>query len=132
MTDMSDAEPQPEDVEIYVKRVELKDILNWLASHFDIKAETRKGEILEVTLAAGNIEFACKIFEKAARGGYTSIWFTENHTPWEDDLSCAREAFRTFAAETRCINGNWDGNEEDSGGWIRITADGEAVVNWRT
>jgi len=30
--------------------------------------------------------------------------------------------------ETRCSTGSWDGNDEQ--GWLRLTPDGESIVNW--
>lgn len=73
---------------------------------------------------------ACTISENVAKGGFTSVWFKTNETPWENDHECAISAFDHFQIETRCSTGGWEG--EDDGGWLRITDKGSQTVNWHT
>lgn len=72
----------------------------------------------------------CNISENVAKGGFTSVWFKTNETPWENDHECAVSAFDYFQIETRCSTGGWEG--EDDGGWLRITDKGSQTVNWHT
>ena len=112
------------DIEIYLKRVSTEDILPWLEQVFGSIEVTRTEPSTRCKLAG----MFCTVTEQVAKGGYTSVWFESNETPWPTDLECARAAFSHFGAETRCSTGGWEG--EDDGGWIRITDKGEQVVNW--
>ncbi len=118
------------DIEIYLKRVETDDILRWLSEHFEVGDTEKKGDSLQVSLKHDGSAVTCMLLEGAARGGYTSIWFRENKTPWPDDATCAQEAFKRFHKEVRYANGSWD--NQDDGGWVRLTSDGESIVNWKT
>ncbi|MCB1646302.1 MAG: hypothetical protein KDI36_12660 [Pseudomonadales bacterium] len=113
------------DIEIYLKRVPVEDILSWLDGLIGICESTQRGEKTEVILT-DNVP--CTIFENAVKGGYTSVWFRENRSPWLTDEACAEVAFAHFGVEVRCSTGSWEG--EDEQGWIRFTKDGRSVVNW--
>ncbi len=120
------------DIEIYVKRAELAQIQDWLKQFFTIHESHPAGETQKLTLQYEQKSLCCTVFEKAAKGGYTSICFEPNHTPWETDEDCARQAFEFFDLETRCITGGWSNGEADQGGWYRFTENGRSVVNWLT
>lgn len=124
---------RPPDIEIYLKRVEAREIVAWLSRHFKVINQAQNGKTLDVELEYQGQSLACTMNENAAKGGYTSLWFHKNNTPWDDDQTCARAAFAVFNKEIRCVNGSWDVNqgEDDTGGWIRFTDAGESVVNWR-
>lgn len=122
--------PEPPDIEIYLKRVETADIVTWLKTHFDVTDEQAQGRSLQLSLSFDGRPVTCMLVEGAARGGYTSVWFKENITPWTDDAACAAEAFAHFGQEVRYVNGSW--NNHDEGGWIRLNKDGESIVNWKT
>ena len=122
MTDSNHAFP---DIQIYIKRPELEQLEAWLkATVGPIKIETR-GSSSQVTLGNGE---SCLIVANAVKGGYTSVWFKTNQTPWPTDRDCALAAWQALGLETRCSNGGWDGNDEQ--GWRRFTEAGETVVNW--
>lgn len=55
-------------------------------------------------------------------------WCTENGGPRDDGISCADAAFRTFGAETPCVNDSRGGDEENRNGWLGTTRDGQAPV----
>ena len=114
------------DLEIYLKRVPPHDILAWLKTIFD-EVQVLTTEPSTQCLVD---QMACTISENVAKGGYTSLWFKSNATPWLSDLDCARAAFDHFGGEIRCSTGGWEG--EDDGGWLRITDKGEATVNWHS
>ena len=123
-----------QDIEIYLKRVGISDIIAWLETIFLIVDQASPGSNMQsqLTLEYNQCRFHCNLFEKAVKGSYTSLWFTEDHTPWACDRDCGLAAFRQFNCEVRYANGGWDGDENESGGWIRLTKDGESIVNWRT
>ena len=74
----------------------------------------------------------CTVIEQAAKGGYCSICFEPNNTPWETDAECAEDAFQHFQLEIRCNRTGWTTDSSDTGGWYRYTANGRTVVNWLT
>lgn len=119
------------DIEIYVKRPAPERISEWLDARFGIASASARGEAMVFRLGADQIE--CVVVENAVKGGYASIWFRSDSTPWQSDQDCARDAFDFFDAEVRCSAAPWEGQdaEADTGGWIRFTDKGESRVNWR-
>ena len=120
------------DVEIYVKRVELPDILDWIRGHFSIEEQKTVGSTLKLKLTRDGAVMSCTVAENVAKGGYTSIWFESSGTPWRTDEECAQEAFDRFQIEIRCSVNGWTHENGDEGGWYRFTENGKTVVNWLT
>jgi len=128
------------DIEIYIQRVEVSALIDWLSTLMGVTDVQQKGKSTVLTLegsptAGTDINDAdnkkpmiCTIVPDAVKGKYTSVWITPNETDWMTDHQFARTAFEHFQLETRCSTGSWDGNDEE--GWIRITPDGESIVNW--
>ncbi len=121
----------PPDIEIYLKRAASGDIIDWLKQHFQITEIVRQGDSHKLTLDYEGRSVECVIVEKAAKGGYVSVWFKNNETPWRNDEECAREAFKVLGVETRCSTGGWEPSSDDSGSWYRFTDAGQSVVNWQ-
>lgn len=119
------------DIEIYIKGATPADIRGLLAAHFSIDAESSNGTTTRFVLSPGDIE--CVVVENAGPGGFTSVWFKSPHTPWDDDLACARDAFAHLGLEVRCSGGSWhEGEAEDTGDtWHSISDRGERTVTWR-
>lgn len=120
------------DIEIYIKRVPLADLLQWLDQRFAVGEQQEAGDTLKVQLNWEGKPLSCTIYENAAKGGYTSVMFEPNHTPWDNDEACAEEAFKIFQLEVRCITGGWSTDSPSEGGWYRFTENGCSVVNWLT
>ncbi|MFT4797447.1 MAG: hypothetical protein ACJAYE_000849 [Candidatus Azotimanducaceae bacterium] len=123
------------DLEIYLKRVPANDIVEWLNTIFnDVSVLTQPASKQPSVPAATECliqqTMTCNISENVAKGGFTSVWFKSNDTPWATDHECAVAAFDHFQIETRCSTGGWEG--EDDGGWLRITDKGSQTVNWHT
>ena len=117
------------DIEIYLKRPNLPALLAWLEAAIGPVEASTQGDTSTVTLGAGGPEpLTCIIVSNAVKGGYTSVWFKTNQTPWATDRDCALAAWAALQIEVRCSNGGWDGLDEQ--GWRRFTHDGETVVNW--
>ena len=120
------------DIEIYLKRATPADIIDWLKQNFQIIQSSDRGEGCKLTLDYKGSSTDCIIVEQAAKGGYVSVWFKTNETPWRTDEECAREAFEALGVETRCSIGGWEADSDESGGWYRFTDTGRSVVNWLT
>jgi hypothetical protein len=120
------------DVEIYAKRVSINHIIEWVRLHFSIDEQKTVGSTLKLKLTRDGSAITCTIAENIAKGGYTSIWFDSNCTPWHTDEECAQEAYNHLQVEIRCSVNGWTSESEDSGGWYRFTDSGKTVVNWLT
>ncbi len=120
------------DLEIYIKQVSVDAIVAWLGEKFEIRKIKPLKNGRHCTLTdkqnSQSTEIDCIILEKAAKGGFTSVWFKANDGFWESDEKCALDAFNFLGKEVRCSTGNWDG--EDEGGWLRITDSGSKIINW--
>ena len=121
------------DLEIYIKRVDPESVTGWLESNFKLVSTRKdKNSVNCDLLSRDESEMECVILEKAAKGGYLSVWFKQNKTEWDTDRQCAEAAFSYFKCRTgteiRCSTGGWEG--EDEAGWFRFTEEGIQQVNW--
>ena len=55
----------------------------------------------------------CLIIEKVVKGGYTSLWFRQNFTPWQNDIVCTEEAHKVLMLESRCAIDGWDTSKKE-------------------
>ncbi len=69
-----------------------------------------------------------------AVGKWHCLLLESDATPWADDIACARAAHQALGVQVRCAPGGWseDEAEDDADRWIRIDADGEQEIVWRT
>ena len=124
------------DIEVYIQQVKLSEIVDWLTSRLDVSTVEERGKSTVLMLINTNADdivangtlMTCTIVPDAVKGNFTSIWITPNDTEWLTDRDFALEAHNHFGLETRCSTGSWDGNDEQ--GWLRLTPDGESIVNW--
>ncbi|HKI74830.1 MAG TPA: hypothetical protein VJ998_09310, partial [Pseudomonadales bacterium] len=65
-------EPFP-DIEIYLKRPAVDDVVAWLDRRLGVKARDRRGDSLRLSL--GDEPIQCTLVENAVKGGYMSVWF---------------------------------------------------------
>ncbi|CAM3733131.1 hypothetical protein CCOS865_04465 [Pseudomonas reidholzensis] len=120
------------DIEIYLKDTDVdhKQVAAWLAEALGTCSEwTQKG--LTWKCLAGNIPVT---WLPKAVGKWNSLYLESDQTPWDDDIACARAAHAALQVEVRCAPGSWseEHGEEDADRWIRISADGEEEITWRT
>lgn len=110
------------DIEIYVRDVSNEALLSWLQSRFDVK-----GKFPCLTLLLEGRTTDCLIVPDAVKGGYTSVWFKSNGTPWSTDHECAKEAFKFLKKEIRC---NAVVKSTHNFHWLQIDQKGEIPVSW--
>ncbi|MCD6061061.1 MAG: hypothetical protein K0S16_1372 [Moraxellaceae bacterium] len=119
------------DIEIYIADVTPEAVLDWLAARFpDTAAQAKPAGKRQwrLTLRHDGHALPVLVIQDAAPG-WVSVWFDSPHTPWADDITCAREAFARFGTEVRATPGSWrEGDDPDS--WWHITAGGEGLVSW--
>ena len=110
------------DIEIYIRHVSNEALICWLESRFDVK-----GKFPFLTLSLEKKITDCLIVSDAVEGGYTSVWFKSNGTPWKTDRDCARDAYRYLKKEVRC---NASVTSNDSFQWLQLDKKGEIPVSW--
>jgi len=120
------------DIEIYLKDADVdhKQIADWLAQAVGPCSECQqKGQTFKCK--AGNIPVT---WLPKAVGKWNSLYLESDQTPWADDIACARAAHAALGVEVRCAPGGWveEDGEEDADRWVRISADGEEEITWRT
>lgn len=120
----------PPDIEIYLAVTKAADVLDWLAARFPEHQKPRpagKRQWRQVMEFSGH-SLPILVIEEAAPG-FTSLWIDSAHSPWPDDMSCAREAFAHFGCEIRATAGSWT-EDGDPDTWWSISQRGEAVIHW--
>lgn len=122
--------PTP-DIEIYLAGVSAEAALAWLQARFpEAPAQPRpagKKQWRTGVRHDGHV-IPVLLIEDAAPG-FTSIWFDSAHSPWPDDMACAREAFAHFGCEVRATPGSWrEGDDPDQ--WWYIGPRGEGLLQW--
>ncbi len=125
--------PRQDDIEIYVKGADPAVIKQWLAGVFQRVTLNHEGKKLlrgEVILNDDSKPCELLVIENAVKG-YTSIWFKQNHTPWDTDIDCARSAWKAMGREVRANADGWsEGAEADL--FHCIDESGESTVVWPT
>ncbi|WP_119394375.1 hypothetical protein [Salinibius halmophilus] len=120
------------DIEIYLKATSHEQVIEWLEQKFGNVGDNpwaklpKKGFGACVTWEGEPIKVM--IIEKCA-GNFTSVWFDSAHTPWQNDLACAREAVAFLQVEARVGAGGWhEGAELDA--WIALRDGEEVEIEW--
>lgn len=121
------------DIEIYVLSCPTERIISWLEQDFSlINTEHTNDLTCKLELEYQGKTIPVTILEKAAGKRFTSIWFDSEHTPWNSDMECAKQAFSALNCEIRCNYQGWQEDEqEDPDLWWRINTHGEGPYIWR-
>ncbi|EGH28262.1 hypothetical protein PSYJA_04359, partial [Pseudomonas syringae pv. japonica str. M301072] len=91
------------DIEIYLKDedVDHKAIAQWLGDALGSCSDWKqKGQTWKCT--AGTVAVT---WLPRAVGKWNSLHLDSDQTPWEDDIACARAAFKALNVEVRCAPG---------------------------
>lgn len=118
------------DIEIYLKDADLTAVSTWLGEQLGACAEwAKKGRTFKSEAAGVPLTWLPN-----AVGKWHSLYLDSDATPWEDDLACARAAHAGLGIEIRCAPGGWqeEEGEEDADRWIKVDAQGEEEIVWRT
>jgi hypothetical protein len=120
------------DIEIYVLSCPTEQIIAWLETSFTLVGKSTPSSLCsKVTITSDGHDIEVTILEQAAGKRFTSIWFDSDKTPWEDDITCARQVFKALDCEVRCNFQGWEeeGNQ-DPDLWWRINHHGEGPFIW--
>lgn len=128
------------DIEIYVKNLEFEQLEAWLKKHFvpasvselsETQTRLPKFQASTISLSYEGKAVELSVTPNAAGKVYTSLWFKQNHTPWQDDKSCALDFLADYDAEVRCSAAGWVEEEpEESEQWWRLTRTHQTLVRW--
>ncbi|HHJ4328334.1 TPA: hypothetical protein ACQJWO_005648 [Klebsiella pneumoniae] len=118
------------DIEIYLKDVSQARVTSWLeqamgpCTEWQACGQTQRCQ-------AGGISV---VWLPRAVGSWHSLLLESAHTPWADDLACARAAHAALQVEVRCSPGGWSEDEDEAQAdcWLRVSAEGEQSFIWRS
>lgn len=118
------------DIEIYLKDAERDAVAQWLGEALGPCSDwQQKGQTFKCR--AGDVPVT---WLPNAVGKWHSLYLESNTTPWADDLACASAAYAALGVQVRCAPGTWveDESDEEADRWIKVDADGETEIIWRT
>lgn len=118
------------DIEIYLKDASQEAVSEWLTQAVGpLSPWQQKGQTFKCK--AGDIPVT---WLPNAVGKWHCLLLESDATPWEDDIACARAAFTALGVQIRCAPGTWveNENDEEADAWIKVDADGEQPIIWRT
>lgn len=120
------------DIEIYIKKAPVEEIVNWLFSRFErFELIGKKGVLHQYEAQWQSASFAVAIHERALGKSWISVWFQSDQTPWQIDLDCAKEASHALNTQVRCIASGWqEGDDPDE--WWRVEAGDAEKIQWVT
>lgn len=91
------------DIEIYLKDATHQKIAAWLCTALGECTEwEQKGQTWKCTAGKVPVTWLPK-----AVGKWSSLYLESDQTPWDDDIACARDAFKALNEEVRCAPGTW-------------------------
>ncbi|WIX04024.1 hypothetical protein QK899_06240 [Pseudomonas sp. AR5] len=118
------------DIEIYLKDASQDAVSQWLAEAIGpCTPWQQKGQTFKCSAAGIPVTWLPN-----AVGKWHCLLLESDATPWADDIACARAAHQALGVQVRCAPGGWSEDEAEDAAdrWIRIDADGEQEIVWRT
>ena len=120
-----------DDIEVYVRKLPLATICDWLDTTFDAVTSINRGRVVhDLQVIWQGQTIPVMIVEQAVGKLWTSIWFKTPGTPWQDDTQCARSLQAFSHCTVRCNSGPWqEGADMDE--WWQLDEQGqESLVKW--
>lgn len=113
------------DIEVYVLKAEASEIFAWLNSQFSQVSEQKSNSKSSQWLVDG-IEV---LFTIKSNKNFSSVWFKENITPWNNDLECGRALHAALGKEVRCSKAAWQEGDEGPA-WTKLIHGEEKDLDW--
>jgi hypothetical protein len=111
------------DLEIFVSKVDRTGLIDWLSEQLgSLEVTDSDGEILYLRAIHNGLRVT--LTPDTENAEMTSVFISGSASPWEDDISFAREAFSALGREVRCD----PGPEYAPDLLLVITEEGEKVV----
>ncbi len=120
------------DIEIYVLSCPLDEIITWLKQGFTLLEKNQPSPLCtKITLELDKNIIPVTILEQASGKRFTSIWFDSSNTPWDSDISCAKDAYKHLHCEVRCNYQGWaEESDQDPDQWWKINDHGDGPFVW--
>ncbi len=122
------------DIEIYVKDTTADELRSWLQKRLGaLVVEPVRGTVTQLRAERDGLVIPVRIMTAVVGKAWSCVWFDSPDTPWADDLACGRDCFAVLGKEVRCSAGNFDeARGDDPDAFIRINAEGEQAISWKT
>lgn len=117
------------DLEIYLLKGTSDAVREWLSQTFDVVKDIKvSNEHCHWHVAEMDV-----FLNVNAEKNFSSLWFKQNKTPWNNDLELARAVYTGLNTEVRCSDSGWQEGEGETGsaGWIKLNANGEKPFDWK-
>lgn len=125
--------PWVQDLEIYIRDLEPGAVSRWLEGQLD-NVRLDDADVASVskgTALFNGITLRITLYPGAFGKRFTSLVIEGDELPWNNDLECARSAWRMIEGEIRCSFGEWqEGDSVDDEKWWRLDHRGEQQVVW--
>lgn len=120
------------DLELYILNADPDAVLEWLQQDIGPLEVIKTAEhLVHWRGQHGNGSTMDIHLTLKADKNFASLWFKQNHTPWDNDLNAGRRAFEALGQEVRCSDSGWkEDSENDEGGWVKINHNGEKSFSW--
>ncbi|WP_417517377.1 hypothetical protein [Marinobacter sp.] len=122
-----------QDLEIYIRDLEAGMVCRWLNSHIEqlVLDDSDVSSVIKGSACFGEAPLKITLYPQAFGKRYTSLIIEGARLPWNNDLDCARSAWRALDTEVRCSPGEWkEGEPAEDEKWWRLDSRGEQLVVW--
>lgn len=121
------------DIEIYTLSCPTERITSWLETDFTLVSKSVLSKLCtKLIITVNNEDIEVTILEQAAGKRFTSIWFDSDKTPWNNDIECAKQAFKSLNCEIRCNLQSWEEEgDQDLDQWWHINEYEEGPFIWK-
>lgn len=113
------------DIEVYLLKAEAAEIQDWLTSQFT-QVEEQKSTVKSVQWLVDGVEV---LFSLNSNKNFSSLWFKQNKTPWDNDLECGRSLHAALDKEVRCSKATWK-EGDDGPAWTKLIRGEEKDLDW--
>ncbi|MEM5528981.1 hypothetical protein WN093_09170 [Gammaproteobacteria bacterium AS21] len=122
------------DIEIYIKNTEADQIIAWLASLTNsLLIDRQDSNSSALSLSFNTATIQARIQYNVSGKAWSSLWFKQNETPWDNDLDCAKAASLALTAQVRCVKSGWSDQEDisDDEQWWKIEDNETVLISWK-
>lgn len=118
------------DIEIYLhQKTTAEQIAQWLTDALACSLNAKGANRWQAKVHGQNMDI---VFNPKAIKGFASLWFKQNHTPWNTDLECALAANQALNTEVRCAISGWqeEQGESEVDTWIKVINGQSKTFTW--
>ena len=119
-------------IEIYVRDCPHDKIVSWLSRVFGpLEKVTNESDLVIYHTSHRHSIIPISIQENMNDGSFTSIFISQNISPWSNDVDFARDAHRELKCQVRCDPGDeYPDVPSYSDTFLQITDTKEELIDW--